>query len=171
MTYFNVGEIVNTHGIRGELKVLATTDFAAKRFAPGETLYAVQGTKAPKKLTVKKHRQHKQFDLLTFAEITDINEAEQYKGGHLQVTKQQQMPLDEGDYYYRQIIGLQVFSLEGELLGVISEIMQTGANDVWVVKRANGKEILLPAIKSVIQKIDLESQCVTVDWLEGLDEQ
>ncbi|GKS80886.1 ribosome maturation factor RimM [Ligilactobacillus pabuli] len=171
MTYFNVGEIVNTHGIRGEVKVLATTDFAAERFAPGEILYVKQGSQKPVKLTVKSHRQHKQFDLLTFEEITNINEAEQYKGSQLQVTEQQQTPLEDGDYYYRQIIGLEVYSLEDELLGKISEVMETGANDVWVVRRPNGKEVLLPAIKDVIQKVDLDKQRVIVDWLEGLDEQ
>ncbi|WEV57999.1 ribosome maturation factor RimM [Ligilactobacillus acidipiscis] len=171
MTYFNVGEIVNTHGIRGEVKVLATTDFTEERFAPGQVLYVSQKDSSPVKLTVKRHRSQKQFEILAFEEINDINEVEKYKGAQLQITGEQQSPLEEGAYYYREIIGLKVYSLEDELLGTISEVMETGANDVWVVKRPNGKEVLLPAIKDVIQKVDLEQQCVIVDWLEGLDEQ
>lgn len=171
MTYFNVGEIINTHGIHGEVKVMATTDFADERFAPGEILYAARKNSALQKLTVKKHRQQKQFDMLMFEEIGDINEAEKYKGAQLQITEEQQAPLEEGTYYYHEIIGLEVYSLKNEFLGTITEVMETGANDVWVVKRPNGKEILLPVIKDVIQKVELEQQRVIVDWLEGLDEQ
>ncbi len=171
MTYFDIGKIVNTHGIHGEVKALAVTDFASKRFAPGQVVFADNGKAVPMKLTIKKHRRQKQFDLLTFEEISDITEAEKYKGVMLQITEEQQHPLREGSYYYRQIIGLDVFSLQNELIGTISEIMETGSNDVWVVKRPNGKEVLLPAINDVIKSVQLDQHRVIVDWLEGLDEQ
>lgn len=171
MTYNNVGKIVNTHGIRGEVKVLATTDFVDERFAPGEILYVAIKDNEPKKLTIQRHRQQKQFEMLTFEEISDINEAEKYKGAQLQITSEQQTPLENGEFYYREIIGLKVYSVEKELLGTITDIMETGANDVWIVARPNGKEVLLPAIKDVILNVDLDQQCVIVDWLEGLDEQ
>lgn len=171
MAYFDVGKIVNTHGIHGEVKVMASTDFPSERFADGQVVYANVGQKPPVKLTIKTHRQHKQLELLTFNEVNDINEAEKYKGAQLQITQEQQEPLEKGTYYYREIIGLKVFSLQEEYLGTISEVMQTGANDVWVVRRENGKEILLPVIKDVIKEVDLAQGQIIVDWLEGLEEQ
>lgn len=167
--YYQVGQIVNTHGTRGEVRVLATTDFPEERFTPGATLTVFVPGQVPRKLTVTGHRKHKQFDLLTFAEITDMNLAEQLKGGDLKVNAAQQDDLAEGNYYYRDIVGLQVETQEGRVLGKITEIMTPGANDVWVVARDGQDDLLLPAIKDVVKRVDLENHRVIVDLLEGLE--
>ena len=98
-----------------------------------------------------------------------MNLAEQLKGGDLKVTAAQQDDLAEGNYYYRDIVGLQVETQEGRVLGKITEIMTPGANDVWVVARDGQDDLLLPAIKDVVKRVDLENHRVIVDLLEGLE--
>lgn len=169
MDFYQVGKIVNTHGIRGEVRVKSTTDFNDQRFTPGQTLYIVQGKQAPVEVKVKSHRQHKGLDLLVFEGLENINLVEQYKQADLKVSKDQQANLDEGDYYYDQIIGLEVVDQEdGTVYGTIKEILSPGANDVWVVSRKGEDDILLPAIADVIKEVNLDQKQVIVEMMEGL---
>lgn len=169
MEFYQVGKIVNTHGIRGEVRVKSTTDFNDQRFAPGQILYIVQGKQAPVEVKVKSHRQHKGLDLLVFEGLENINLVEQYKQADLKVSKDQQAELDEGDYYYNQIIGLEVVDQEdGTVYGTIKEILSPGANDVWVVGRRGEDDILLPAIADVIKEVNLDQKQVIVEMMEGL---
>ena len=154
MNYYQVGKIINTHGIRGEVRVLSTSDFTA----------------LVKEVVVKTHRKHKQFDLLSFEKLEDINLIEGFKGFDIKISEDQQQDLEDGSYYYHQIIGLDAVTLDGEKIGKISEILAPGANDVWVVNRKGKKELLLPVIDDVIKKVDLEQGLVVVDLLEGLDD-
>ena len=170
MEYYRVGQIINTHGIKGEVRVMAETDFPKKRFAEGATLYLGSHDGTPSaKLTVASSRPFKGSWLVKFVGLDNINDVLSFKGHELLVSQQDQQELPKGRYYYHQIIGLQAVTTDGQELGPIVEIMP-GANDVWIVKRPNGKELMLPVIKQVIKKVDLDKGTVTVELMEGLEE-
>ena len=144
--------------------------FLKKRFAPGATVYAFQKGKDPVALTVKSHRKHKQFDLLSFEGMEDINLVEPLKQADLKIAEDQQDDLADGEYYYHQIVGLNVVDLDGNSIGKIKEIMESGANDVWVIQRAGEKDLLIPAIKDVVKDVQIENHQVIIDMLDGLDD-
>lgn len=170
MDWLNVGKIVNTHGIRGELKVVSTTDFEEERFAVGNELYLKkQGAKERVKMTVESVRPHKQFLLVKMKEISSLNEAEKWKGTELQIRKEALHELAEHEYYYFEIIDCLVVTEEGKELGKVTEILSPGANDVWVVKPFCGKkEILIPYIEDVVKKVDVEKKMIVIHEMEGL---
>lgn len=171
MEFYQVGKIVNTHGIRGEVKVIATTDFPKQRFKIGNKLYIFkENAQTGLEVTVKSSRRHKQFIMLKFEGYDNISEVEGFKGSDLKVSAEQLEELEDGAYYYHQIIGLKVKDLAGETLGEIKEIMSPGANDVWVVKRAGKKDLLLPVIDDVVKEVDLKQGQVIVELLDGLDD-
>ncbi|MFD1431765.1 ribosome maturation factor RimM [Lacticaseibacillus yichunensis] len=163
---FKVGKIVNTHGVRGELKVITITDFPAQRFAKNSVLYV--DTKPEQKLTVTGARPQKGTLLVTFAEITDMTAAEALKGCTLSTADESRDALADGEYFYRDLIGLTVIDQAGETLGQVSEILSPGANDVWVIPRPGKTDILLPFIQSVVLTIDLATKTAHVDVPAGL---
>lgn len=168
MDFYNVGKIVNTHGIRGDVRVMPTTDFVAERFAKGQDLYLQQAGE-PLKLTVESARQHKGFILVKFVGYDNINDVQAFREHELMVSGKDQQPLEDGQYYYHQIIGLSVKTVDGEELGTIKEILSPGANDVWVVQRDGKKDLLLPVIDDVVKDVDLDAGEVTVELMEGLE--
>lgn len=168
MALYKVGTIVNTHGIRGEVRVIATTDFPEERFVKGKQLVVKAEKDVP--VTVQTVRQHKQFWLLSFKDLQNINLIEQYKGCELMVAEDQLTDLAEDEFYYHEIIGLDVVNnADGAVIGTVSEIMEMPANDVWVVKRANQKPLYIPYIASVVTEIDLEAGQAKINLLEGLE--
>ncbi|MFB4167521.1 ribosome maturation factor RimM [Virgibacillus sp. JSM 102003] len=164
---FNVGKIVNTHGIKGEVKVLRISDFD-ERFEAGGTLFIVKENKTPIELEIDSHRVHKGFDLLQFKGFDNISDVEHYKGAYLKITEDQLTDLDEDEYYYHEIIGCDVYLNSGEKLGVIKEILSPGANDVWVMKQDKGKDVLIPYIEEVVKQVDVEASKVIIEPMEGL---
>lgn len=168
MDFYNVGKIVNTHGIRGEVRVMPTTDFVDERFAKGQDLY-LKGAGDPLKLTVEAARQHKGFILVKFVGYDNINDVQAFRDHELMVSGADQEPLEDGQYYYHQIIGLAVKTVDGDELGKIKEILSPGANDVWVVQRAGKQDLLLPVIDDVVKDVDLAAGVVTVELMEGLE--
>ncbi|SDJ72867.1 ribosome maturation factor RimM [Sediminibacillus albus] len=165
---FNVGKVINTHGIRGEVKVLRITDFE-ERFAEGRQLYWTgEDQTDPVTLVVDGHRRHKNFDLLHFEGYDSINDVEKLKNGMLKVTEDQLTPLEEGEFYYHEIIGCGVHLSSGEHLGVIKEILSPGANDVWVVQRKGQKDLLIPYIEDVVKEINIDNSKVVIEPMEGL---
>ncbi|WP_053219690.1 ribosome maturation factor RimM [Virgibacillus senegalensis] len=164
---FNVGKIVNTHGIKGEVKVLRITDFD-ERFEIGSRLYWSDGKNSLTALTVDGHRRHKNFDLLHFSGYDSLNDAEPLKNGMLQVKAEQLEPLEEGEFYYHEVIGCEVYTEGGDYLGKIKEILSPGANDVWVVSRKGKKDLLIPYIEEIVKTIDVEQKRVTIEPMEGL---
>ncbi|WP_125981635.1 ribosome maturation factor RimM [Loigolactobacillus iwatensis] len=167
--FYNVGKIVNTHGIAGEVRVMATTDFTKARFKPGSKLYlTLNGVK--QQLTIKTHRKHKKFDLLSFDGLASINDVEKFKGSDLQVARTDQQELTPGEgYYYRDIIGCQIIDQATKQdLGTVKEILSPGANDVWVVQRPGKKDWLLPYLKQVVLSVDIATKVVMIDLPEGL---
>lgn len=164
---YDVGKIVNTHGIRGEVKVLRITDFE-ERFAVGEKLYLVRDNQATLELEVTGHRVHKQFDLLCFKGFDNINDVEIFKNSHLKIKEDQLTELETGEYYFHEIIDCEVYTVTGDKLGVIKEVLTPGANDVWVIEQLKGKDILIPFIKDVVKEINIKEKKVIIDPLEGL---
>lgn len=166
---FNVGKLVNTHGIRGEVKIIPTTDFPETRFAEKSELILQQpDSNNNVSVTVERSRLHKNMYIVKFAQFDNINDVEKYKGWMLKVSEEQLDELEDDEYYYHEIIGCKVVTDEGEELGVIEEILSPGANDVWVVKPAKGKSILLPVIDDVVLEVDVQEKIVKVHIMEGL---
>nr|WP_026174344.1 ribosome maturation factor RimM [Effusibacillus pohliae] len=164
-----VGSLVNTQGIRGEVRVISHTDFPDKRFIKGSRLLLVHPDfPEPVELVVESARVHKKFYLLKFAGHPSINDVEKYKGGELMIRESDLQPLPEGSNYIFELVGCRVITEDGEELGELVEVLQPGANDVYVVRPPKGKDILLPAIPDCIKHVDVENKLVRVHLLEGL---
>jgi 16S rRNA processing protein RimM len=161
-----IGKIVAPFGIRGELKVRSLTDIP-NRFVtvdviylnPGYALYTIQGVRPYK---------GEHMLLLKLRGIDDATAAEALRDSDICVPLSALPQLPPDSYYQHDIVGLQVFNLDGTLIGVIDDIMSTGGNDVYVIKAPNGKQILIPAIKEVIKQIDLIRQVMYIDPIRGL---
>ncbi len=171
MNYFNVGKIVNTQGLQGEVRVLSVTDFAEERFKKGSRLALFdKKDQFVTSLEIASHRKHKNFDIVKFKDLYHINEVEKYKEFTLKIAEEDLTELADGEFYYHEIIGLDVY--EGkELIGQVKEILQPGANDVWVVKRKGKRDLLLPYIPPVVLNVDIPNHRVDVELLEGLDDE
>lgn len=164
--YFVVGNIVNTQGIKGEVRVMPTVDDVA-RFKLLDHIF-VDRKGNIKKYEVENVRFHKQFVLLKLKGVDDMNTAETLKGTVVKITEDMAVPCEEDEYYIKDLYDINVVTVDGEELGVISDVIFTGANDVYAVKDNNGKEILIPAIKDCIVSVDVENNLMTVKLLEGL---
>ncbi len=161
--YISVGRVVAPWGDKGEVKVKILTDFP-ERFALLQKVY-IGRTARP--FTVKGFRLHKGFAILNLEECRTRSDAEALRGQFIQIPIEEAMPLEEGEFYEFEIIGLEVWSDEGEYLGKVREIIYTGANDVYVLDGPLG-EVLIPAIEDVILEVDLEKGRMTVKPPEGL---
>ena len=164
--YFEVGQIVNTYGIKGQLKVKPFTD-DMERFEELKTVYICKKNEM-KKVEIEDVKYNKQCVLLKVKGIEDLTEAEKYKGLFLKIDRKDAKKLPKDTYFIADILGLEVYTDEGELLGKVDDIFPTGANDVYVVKNELGKQILLPSIPEVLKEIDLEKGKVIVHLIEGL---
>lgn len=164
---YDVGKIVNTHGVKGEVRVIRITDFE-ERFYPGNKLYIVQKGQTPVAVTIEKHRIHKQFDLLTFEEFDNIANVEQFKDSLLKIAESELTPLAKGEYYYHEIIGCTVETEQGDMIGEIVSVLSPGANDVWVVQTEDKKEVLIPYINDVVKQVDIHQKIVRIHLMEGL---
>ena len=165
--WLRVGVIASTHGIRGEVKVFPTTDDPARFKWLKDVILVTNRENIPLEVTGVKF--FKQFAILKFKGIDNINDIEMYKGCDLMVTRENAVPLEENEYYIADLIDMDVVNEEGEELGVLYDVMQTGANDVFVVKlKDTEKELLLPNIPSCVLNVDIEGRQITVHVLDGL---
>lgn len=165
LKFIVIGQIIKPHGIRGEVSVKVLTDFT-ERFDTMTSVYLGDNDSAELH-EVKDVRWHKNHVLILFKDIEDRNMAETLRGIHLAVPIEEAMLLDPDTLYHHQLQGLTVITDTGETLGHISEILETGANDVYVVKNDSG-EILIPATKEVINQVNLETGEMVVHLLPGL---
>ena len=163
---FRVGVISNTHGIRGEVKVYPTTD-NVRRFDDLKEVILDTG-KEQLILHVTSVKYFKNMVILKFKEFDNINDIIPYKGMDLLVTRENAIPLEEGEYYIADIIGSKVITDEDKILGTLTDVLQAGANDVYVVKTKDGKEVLLPSIEECILDRDIENKIVKVHIMKGL---
>lgn len=162
-----VGKIVNTHGIRGELKVASNTDFIEERFAKGSTLFICENDKVVAEEQVASYRIHKGMILVKFEGKNNINDVEQYKGLEL-FAEDPIEDLDDEEYYYSDIIGAEVFFENDEKVGKVVSVMETGANDVWEIKKTDGKTVLIPVIDEVILEVNVDDNKIIIAEKEGL---
>ena len=160
-----VGVITTTHGIRGEVKVYPTTD-DVHRFEELESVLLDTG-KEYRELKIKSVKYFKQYAILKFKGIDNINDIEKYKGKSLFVTRENAQPLKEDEYYIADLIGMDVITDEGEE-GKLVDVIETGANEVYVVEFDKYGEVLIPAIHDCILDVDIEAMSMKVHLLEGL---
>lgn len=165
LRYLAIGKVVRAHGLRGEISVSILTEFP-DRFDTTEWVYLGDEFEAtPYRL--EHYRWHQKNILLTLAGVTDRSQAEKLRGQLVQVPLEEAVPLPDGAYYFYQLVGLTVVTTSGDELGTVVDILETGANDVYVVAKA-GREILLPAIDQVVQTIDPEAGVMIVQLIDGL---
>ena len=164
--YFEIGKIVNTQGIKGDLRVVPMTDDPT-RFELLDFVY-VFTKNGIEEINIEKVWYHKKFVILKLEGIDDMTAAEKYKNSMVKIPADKALPLAEDEFYIRDIYGIAVHTEQGEDLGILEDIIQTGANDVYVVSDGKKKELLIPAIKQCIINVDVENKVMTVRLLKGL---
>ena len=164
--YLRVGVIASTHGLKGEVKVFPTTD-EPERFRKLKKVFLDTG-KEYMPLKIKSVKFFKNQVILKFDEFQDINEVEKYRGKDLLIDREQALPLAENENFIVDLINMDVYDEEEQRLGTLTDVLQTGANDVYVVETEEGKEILLPAIPSCILEVDVKAAKMIVRIPEGL---
>ena len=157
-----VGQVAGAWGIRGHVKVRPQTD-SPERFDPGSTLY-LDGVAAK----VVSSRQDKGGYVVLLDSVTDRNVAETLRGSWLTIPESDLNPLPNGAFYHFQLVDMEVYTDEGERLGQIAEIIETPGNDVYIVRKPDERDLLLPAIKDVVLNVDTEASRMTVRLLPGL---
>lgn len=164
---FTIGRIVNTHGVKGEMRVKPSTD-DIKRFEKLKEVYVQQ--KDTKVYEIASVRYHKDFVLIKLKGVDTMNDAELMRNALLKIDRKDSLPLEEDEYYMCDLYDLEVITEEGRNLGVITDILVTGSNDVYVVTdQATHKEILIPAIKQCIKKVNINEGHMIIHLLEGLE--
>lgn len=161
-----VGVISSTHGVRGEVKVYPTTDDPERFLDLDEVTLDAGREMIP--LEIQNVKFFKNMVILKFKGYDNINDIEKYKGRDLLIRRNQAVVLEEDEYFIGDLIGLSVVTEEGAVLGTLTDVMPTGANDVYIVRQESGKELLLPAIKECIREVDLESRFIKVHVMDGL---
>lgn len=165
--YLQVGIISSTHGVHGEVKVFPTTDDVNRFKKLKEALLRLpSGEQLPLKIVSVKF--FKQFAILKFEGYDSINDIEKYRGLSLYVSRENAVRLAKDEYYIADLIGMRVVDEEGQELGELTDVMETGANDVYVIAKPDGSELLLPAISQCILHVDVEEGFMRVHVLEGL---
>ena len=165
--YFEIGQIVNTYGIKGFVKVVPFTD-DIKRFEKLKSVYIDYQGKLLL-VNIEEVSYSKANVLLKFKEYPDINMVEKFKNCYLKIERKDAVKLPKDSYFIADLIGLEVYTEEGRLLGKVDDIFKTGSNDVYVVKDELGKQTLLPAIKEVIKNVDIENKKIIVNLIKGLE--
>lgn len=163
--YIAVGKILNTQGRAGAVRVLPLTDYPERFKVKSRVYVSLKGSR--KIMSIEESFPHQKYVIIKFKEIPDMNAAEEIKGGILEITRDELYPLPENSYYIFDIIGLTVSDRTRGSLGKITEVLQTGANDVYVVE-TGARPLLIPALKQVVKEIDLSGRTMVVDLPEGL---
>ena len=164
--YLEIGQVVNTNGLKGFLKIKPLTDDIT-RFEDLETVY-IQKAKELIEFKIQEVKYVKNMILLKLEGIDDISEAEKYKNFYIKINRKDAVKLEKNSYFIVDIIGCEVFTDENEFLGKVVDVFQTGSNDVYTVKTKENKEILLPAISDVVKIIDIENKKIVIHLMDGL---
>ena len=160
-----VGVITTTHGVRGEVKVYPTTD--ADRFLDLEYVLLDTG-REKRKLEIENVKYFKNLVILKFKGIDNINDIEMYKKRELWVPREEAQELEDDEYYIADLIGMELYLEDGSRFGTLKDVMETGANDVYIVTTEEGKEVLIPAIHDCILDVDVEANRMEIHLLDGL---
>ena len=161
-----VGQIVNTFGIKGYVKIYPYVD-DIKRFDKLKNVYIIL-KKQEKVLEIEDVKYHKNMVLVKFKGINSVEEAEALRQAYVEIDRKDAIPLEEGQYFIADLLGLEVFTDEGSFLGKVNDIFNTGSNDIYEVKDELGKQILLPGIAEVIKDVNLEEGKIIVHLIDGL---
>lgn len=161
-----VGVITQTHGVRGEVKVFPTTD-DVNRFKKLKQVILDTG-KETMPLEIQSVKFFKQFVILKFKGIDNINDIEKYKRCSLYVTREHAVPLEEDECFIADMIGMEVCTEDGNIFGTLKDVIETGANDVYVIESAEHGEVLVPAIKECIRSVDIEKGQMMIHLMDGL---
>ena len=164
--YLQVGVITSTHGIKGEVKVFPTTDDPNRFRALKDVVLDTGKEQIP--LEIEGVKFFKQYVILKFKGIDNINDIEKYKGRDLWIPREEAQELDEDEYYIADLLGMKVLLEDGSEFGTLKNVMETGANDVYIVDSVEHGEVLLPAIKECILDVDIETNTMTVHLMKGL---
>lgn len=164
--YLEIGQIVNTFGIKGIVKVKSFSN-DIKRFDELKKIY-VKNNENKKEYEIEEVKYHKEMVLIKFKGIDTIEQANLLRNSYLIINRKDLKPLEKDTYYIVDLLGLDVYTDSEELLGKLEDIFNTGSNDIYVVKDEMGKQILLPAISEVIKKIDLQNKKITIHLIDGL---
>ena len=166
--YLEIGQIVNTFGIKGMVKIKPFTENTKKRFDNLKKVY-IKTKKEKKEHEIEEIKYHKEMVLIKFKGIDNIEEAEKLRNSYLVIDRNDEEPLEEGTYYIVDMIGLEVYTDEGEKLGILDDVFKSNMScDIYIVKNELGKTITLPAIEDVIKNIDMEKRKITVHLVPGL---
>ena len=161
-----IGQIVNTFGIKGFVKVNPWVNDVT-RFDDLKKVY-IKIRKEEKVLEIEEVKYHKNQVLLKFKGVEKVEQAEMLRNAILEIDRKDAIPLEEGEYFIADLLESEVYTDEGEKLGILEDIFNTGSNDIYVVKNELGKSILLPRIKDVFKEIDVENKKIVVHLIEGL---
>ena len=161
-----VGVISSTHGVRGEVKVFPTTD-DPRRYKKLKKVYLDTGREFLP-LEIQGVKFFKQFVIVKFKCIDNINDIEMYRGKSLLVDRENAVPLKEDEYFIADMVGIEVFTEDGEKFGVLKEVMETGANDVYIIDSMKHGEVLVPAIKQCILDVNIEERRMEIHLMDGL---
>ena len=161
-----VGVITQTHGVRGEVKVFPTTD-DVNRFKKLKQVILDTG-KETMPLEIQSVKFFKQFVILKVKGIDNINDIEKYKRCSLYVTREHAVALEEDEYFIADMIGMEVCTEDGNIFGTLKDVIETGANDVYVIENAEHGEVLVPAIKECIRSVDIEKGQMMIHLMDGL---
>lgn len=164
--FLEIGQIVNTFGVKGMVKVVPFTD-DVERFENLKSVFLEKNNKIEKK-EIEETKYHKNMILVKFKNVETIEEAEKYVNSYLKVDRENAIELEEDEYFIADLLGSEVYTDENLLLGKLEDVFNTGSNDIYVVKDEKGKQILLPAIADVIKNIDVINQKIIVHLMDGL---
>ncbi len=166
MQNLEIGQIVNTFGIKGFVKVNPWVNDIT-RFDNLKKVY-IKIRKEQKKLEIEEVKYHKNMVLLKFKGIETVEQAEMLRNAYLEIDREDAIPLEEGTYFIADLLESEVYSDDGKMIGILEDIYNTGSNDIYVVKNELGKSILLPGIPDVIKEVDVENKKIIVHLLKGL---
>ena len=166
--FLRVGVITSTHGIKGEVKVYPTTDDAERFLALKEKEVLLDTGREMLPLVIENVRFFKNLVILKFQGIDNINDIEKYRGRDLLVTRENAVPLEEGEFFICDIIGSTVYEEDGSVFGTLRDVMETGANNVFVVETGDGREVLLPYIDDCIREVNVEEKRSVAYIMPGL---
>ena len=168
MAYICIGKIINTHGIKGEVKIESYSDFDEERYTKSKQVY-IRVDEKYLPVTVASYRKHKGFPLVSFVDLQNINFVEQYKGCEIYIDEADRKQLKKGEYYRKDLVGLTVVDEEGITLGRIISVEETlGAQNNLRLQLEDAKEVLIPYIPMIIKNVDLDKQVMMIHRMGGL---
>lgn len=165
--YFKVGQIVRVQGLKGEMRVYPLTDYK-ERFEEIDWVY-IENDKETK-YEIEKVRYKGDLAILKIKGIDSIDDAQKLIKKYLKIPRENARKLEDDEYFVSDLIGIKAYTVDGEYIGVLDEVLQTGANDVYLIKNDENKEILIPAIKKFVPKLSIEDKKMIIDPIEGMIE-